>query len=604
MLLKFDEKVYDNSSLDSIPSRELKSWFSSNISSLLISVQADDFWSPPWYFQFFYSLGYYTDPSCYGECFKPLVKSPFPSFYFNHFSFLWIPKTPNHPYHLFLKKNGFHLQGNCFLPVENSLDVPIEWNDKQSRLELDKAGYYFLDGKFVKEYDKEKFQVVETHLGKELRKKELLENKFENVKDFSTHWLEIESKIKNKELLEEMKHSVSDQDFSDLVSPQELLEKVKVKENREKIRKSLYQLLKWKSDRYKEKYSQLLTNKKHIETFMKRGDLTPEEVKDTYPMYSTLKVNLITLETLMEKITEKMTLLESEKFTETLLKDFQTAINEILSIRGKSREKIRRIITTHISTLLEGPQAFIEGFQNIILTGSAGIGKTRLAYVISHVYTTIHVLVTDNVVIVSKQDFVAPYLGQTGPKTVRQLFNSLDGVLVIDEAYQLSGCPGESNDSYATDAMTEIVNFVDKYIGLSMIIAAGYREKMMACFLKANQGMPRRFSRKMHLENFSSVDLYELLFKFLQDRFSTFPLSSRDSLFLLFVIHHLNITLDLLDNQAGDMENLASFLTTRLLAKKSEIDSALVDFLASKEFDQSQDLVHTLRLEFEKEFPK
>ena len=615
MIIRYENDLYDQSYLEGFNRPSLLDWLKTITPGISIQVEKQDFWTPSFLLEFFYLEGYYSNPECYGNSFKPLIKNIKwleDDFYFNTYTFLWIPKNGKE-YLSFLKDNGYSLSGNVFSPQSKKLteskelqvlnpqtNQKMSWNDKNKRIILSESGYFYHDGSFVKEYDKNEYQIVETHLGKELKKKQLLKESSKRV-SFKDHW-DILSKTLDKDLAEEITLVNEPQEEKDLLTPQELEDMVKIKGNMEKLRKSLYQLLKWKLDCYKEKHTQLTKNKLHIEGVIEKGSLTKEEIKDTYPMYSIMKINIITLESLMEKILGKMLLLENPSFESQLLKDFLLSVNDhengIMSLKGKTRTTIRNTITSHIATLINGPEAFIQGFQNIILTGCAGIGKTRLAYVISFVYTSIHVLATKNVIIVTKQDMVAPYLGQTGPKTVRQLFNSLEGVLLIDEAYQLSGCPGDK-DAYSGDSMTEIVNFVDKYIGLNVIIAAGYKEKMMKCFLKVNEGMPRRFPKRMHLENFASADLYELLFNFIAKKFSSYPISIEDSHFLLFTIHHLNISLDLLDNQAGDMENLSTFLATRILNNKS-ISGGLVDFLDSKEYLKSQDLVTSLAKEFNK----
>jgi hypothetical protein len=61
---------------------------------------------------------------------------------------------------------------------------------------------------------------------------------------------------------------------------------------------------------------------------------------------------------------------------------------------------------------------------------------------------------------------IGEYLGQTGPKTRSLLVNSLESVLFIDEAYSLTPCPGQQqNDAFSEEAVAELINFIDKYIG-------------------------------------------------------------------------------------------------------------------------------------------
>jgi hypothetical protein len=121
------------------------------------------------------------------------------------------------------------------------------------------------------------------------------------------------------------------------------------------------------------------------------------------------------------------------------------------------------------------------------------------------------ILATDIVSIISRPDLVGQYLGETGTKTKRKLIDSLEGIIFIDEAYQLGGCPDP--DAYGMESITEIVNFLDKYMALGIMIVAGYENEMNQCFFQRNEGLRRRFPNQYKLIDYEYYDLFLIFMK-------------------------------------------------------------------------------------------
>jgi len=90
------------------------------------------------------------------------------------------------------------------------------------------------------------------------------------------------------------------------------------------------------------------------------------------------------------------------------------------------------------------------------------------------------------------------------------LMKGLEGVVFIDEAYQIARA---GKQSHGDEALGEIVNFLDKYIGLSVVIVAGYKDEMMKNFLGANEGLARRFPLRLDLSNYTPADLFNIFWK-------------------------------------------------------------------------------------------
>lgn len=234
--------------------------------------------------------------------------------------------------------------------------------------------------------------------------------------------------------------------------------------------------------------------------------------------------------------------------------------NGISSLRGNSRENIKINLLKIMYMFFKIPHFFFKGFNNFLVTGSAGSGKTKLASVIAHMMNNLGILVTNKLVIATKQNLIGEYTGQSGPKTRNLLANSLEGVIFIDEAYTLTPCDKQKNDTYAEEAIGELINFIDKFIGCLVVIVAGYKDKMNDCFLTFNEGIARRFPKVIDLIPYSSKDLYNIFENFLNESIEVpkiFTKKQRE--FMKSIISALNDN-DVFNNQAGDMLNLSKVI--------------------------------------------
>jgi Cdc6-like AAA superfamily ATPase len=106
----------------------------------------------------------------------------------------------------------------------------------------------------------------------------------------------------------------------------------------------------------------------------------------------------------------------------------------------------------------------------------------------------------------SASDLIAPYVGQTGPKTVAVLKRGLGKVLFVDEAYRL----GEGQ--FAKEAIDELVDSLTKpqFFGKLVVILAGYSENMNR-LLQVNPGLSSRFPEEVVFQNMSANECYTLL---------------------------------------------------------------------------------------------
>ncbi len=295
----------------------------------------------------------------------------------------------------------------------------------------------------------------------------------------------------------------------------------------------------------------------------------------------------------------------NQEFTSDLILDKRQKINKIINdpehgiktLLGKSRESIRRSLLAKIVSFAKVPELYINRFNNYTLMGGAGSGKTKLAGVLANFFYNLGILNTSKVIYVTRADLVAGYIGQTAPRTRSYLANTLEGVLFIDEAYQLSGCPDQkgqfSSQDFGAEAITEIVNYIDKHIGLSVIITAGYEDKINNCFLKINEGMRRRFPNNLRLLPYTSQDLSQILYSQIIKMFTNQILTLSQTNYIDFLIVQLNAKvtsnqISLFSNQAGDMLNLSNAIIQDLILnqdkgyKTDQINTTFTRFFISK----------------------
>lgn len=143
------------------------------------------------------------------------------------------------------------------------------------------------------------------------------------------------------------------------------------------------------------------------------------------------------------------------------------------------------------------------------LVGNSGTGKTTFAHLYAQLLKKAGYLKRGHLKVVSRADLVSGYVGQTAQKTKAAIRDALGGVLLIDEAYSLSGGPND----YGKEAIDTLVDEMPKHGENLVVVLAGY-DAPMRRLIESNPGLSSRIKRNIHFEDYSIDELVEIAFRY------------------------------------------------------------------------------------------
>ena len=193
------------------------------------------------------------------------------------------------------------------------------------------------------------------------------------------------------------------------------------------------------------------------------------------------------------------------------LDDILDGLNSLIGLTTM-KEMIRTIINRlKIEKLRGGDTILAPG--HYLFVGNPGTGKTTVARKMGEIFRSLGLLKKGHLVEVGRPDLVGGYQGQTALKTTEVLTSSLDGILFIDEAYQLVN---SDQDSYGQEALETLLAFMENHRDRLCILAAGYPEPMQE-FVAQNPGFPSRFSGKIVFENYNAQEMLDIFMLMAKD---------------------------------------------------------------------------------------
>lgn len=142
-----------------------------------------------------------------------------------------------------------------------------------------------------------------------------------------------------------------------------------------------------------------------------------------------------------------------------------------------------------------------------VFTGNPGTGKTTVAKIYSELLKETGMLKRGHLIVASRADLVAGYVGQTAIKTKKKIREALGGVLFIDEAYSLSS---QSAGDFGKEAVDTLVDEMTKHNENLVIVLAGYTHEMNR-LLESNPGLRSRFKKFFHFKDYENAEILEIM---------------------------------------------------------------------------------------------
>lgn len=148
-------------------------------------------------------------------------------------------------------------------------------------------------------------------------------------------------------------------------------------------------------------------------------------------------------------------------------------------------------------------------------TGSPGTGKSTVASRMAELLQNLGYLSRGQLVVVSRDDLVAQFVGQTAPKTKDVLEKAMGGVLLIDEAYYLYK-PNNEKD-YGGEAIEMILQVMENNRTDIVLIFAGYSEPMKL-FYRSNPGLSSRVAHHIDFPDYTREELLTIAKMLFEER--------------------------------------------------------------------------------------
>jgi hypothetical protein len=325
-----------------------------------------------------------------------------------------------------------------------------------------------------------------------------------------------------------------------------------------KFMKAIQTNLNLKKEKYFELYTQFANEKKIFD----EGGNTDFLRKNANSKNSATTLEAI--KKIIQKIDERLAILTEEEVSKNLKACIYDPKNGLETLIG--RREIKNSIALRFYSFSKNPKVFFGKFANMRIYAPSGAGKTKIASVLGYVFGKSGILVYGDLIFGTKQTLVSEYVNDTTNKTRSVAVSSLERVLFIDEAYNIVQKNFYANATdHGNECIVELINFMDKMIGLSITIFCGYQKEMEEMML-SNEGLERRFLPPIILKPYSPEELTSILIQFIQDN-EDLQVTKIQGNYIYSLVERSKKGIK---KEAGDMLNLSGKISIILSASEME----------------------------------
>ncbi len=227
----------------------------------------------------------------------------------------------------------------------------------------------------------------------------------------------------------------------------------------------------------------------------------------------TAAVNLSDTSKITDKTTGEVYSVIEERHISEKYRDFLRPAEEI---RGDAVEDIMNMPgLKHVKKKIrEIENALIAGNQgetgHYVFMGAPGTGKTTVARKMGMLFRSHGLLKRGHLVETNAGELISEMLHH--PDFDRVGKKALDGVLFIDEAYQLM------NTANGRDIIDSLVKYMEDHRDRLCVILAGYEDQMSEMLRTANPGLASRTERgRIYFDNYTGEELYQIFCRMLPE---------------------------------------------------------------------------------------
>ena len=149
-----------------------------------------------------------------------------------------------------------------------------------------------------------------------------------------------------------------------------------------------------------------------------------------------------------------------------------------------------------------------------VYLGNPGTGKTTVARYMGQILRNLGMLKRGQIVEYTATDLMAEVFNKENQGDFSKIARkALDGILFIDEAYQLA----QDHTGRGQAILAALLPYMENNHERLCVIVAGYEEEMRE-FMKDNPGYKARFTETIRFDNYTGKELTEILLQMLEEK--------------------------------------------------------------------------------------